>query len=63
MTPMRTALQTISFLGLALTVIAPLLAWAGGISLETNKTLLVAGMVLWFGTALFWIKHDPSANA
>lgn len=60
---MQTALKTISYLGLALTVLAPLLAWAGRISDGTNKTLLIVGMILWFGTAIFWIKHDPSANA
>ena len=60
---MKTLLKTISYIGLAITVAAPLLVWAGKISIETNKTLLITGMILWFGTAIFWIKHDPSANA
>lgn len=60
---MKTILQSISYVGLAITVAAPLLVWAGKISIEANKTLLILGMILWFGSAIFWIKHDPSANA
>jgi hypothetical protein len=60
---MKTILKSISYLGLALTVLSPLLVWNGKISIETNKTLLIIGMFLWFGSAIFWIKHDPSANA
>lgn len=60
---MKNLLKPISYLGLAITVAAPLLVWAGKISIETNKTLLIIGMILWFGTAICWIKHDPSANA
>jgi hypothetical protein len=60
---MQPIFKTISYLGLAITVAAPLLVWAGKISIETNKIMLVIGMILWFGSAIFWIKHDPSANA
>lgn len=60
---MKPILKTISYLGLALTVLSPILVWNGQISVETNKALLIAGMLLWFGTAIFWIKHDSSANA
>jgi hypothetical protein len=52
MTPI---LRAISCLGL--TVVAPLLMWAGMITIETNKALLVFGMVLWFGTVVFWIQR------
>jgi len=60
---MKHALKIISYLGLALTVAAPLLVWAGQLSIDANKNLLIIGMFLWFGGAVFWIKHDPSANA
>ena len=60
---MKPILKSISYLGLAITVAAPLLVWADKISIETNKTLLIIGMILWFGSAIFWIKHDPAANA
>jgi hypothetical protein len=60
---MQPIYKTISYLGLAITVAAPLLVWAGKISIEANKTLLIIGMFLWFGSAILWIKHDPAANA
>lgn len=50
-------LKTVSFLGLALTVLAPLSAWTGAVSSETKDLALVAGMVLWFSTAVFWIRR------
>jgi hypothetical protein len=60
---MNAILKTISYLGLGITVAAPLLVWAGTISIETNKALLIVGMFLWFGTAVLWIKHDSSASS
>jgi hypothetical protein len=60
---MKPIFKSISYLALVLTVAAPLLVWAGQISIETNKNLLILGMILWFSSAVFWIKHDPSANA
>ena len=59
---MKTLLQAISYVGLTITVAAPLLLWAGRITVDANRALLIAGMFLWFGSAIFWIKHDPSAN-
>ncbi len=55
---MKSILKTISYLSLALTVAAPLLVWAGKLSIESNKTLLILGMFLWFGSAIFWIKQE-----
>jgi len=60
---MQPIFKYISYLGLAITVAAPLLVWAGKISIEANKIILIVSMILWFGSAIFWIKHDPSANA
>jgi len=57
---MKPILKTISYLGLTLTVISPLLVWAEKISIDTNKTLLIVGMFLWFGAAIFWIKHEKT---
>lgn len=58
---MKTALCIISFLGLLLTVIAPLLLWAGQLDIATNRILLNIGMILWFGTAVFWVKQHEDA--
>jgi hypothetical protein len=53
---MKSILRIISYLGLAITVLAPLLLWAGKLEMATNLLLLNIGMILWFGTAIFWIK-------
>jgi hypothetical protein len=57
---MQTVLRLVSFLGLTLSVVPPLLLWAGRIDLATNHALLIVGMFLWFGTAIFWIKHEKT---
>ena len=51
-------LQTISFCGLALSVIPALLLCGGTIGEQTYLNLMLIGMFLWFGTAVFWIKKD-----
>lgn len=53
---MRTLLRVISFLGLALTVLPPVLAFGGHLSQAGSFTVMNVGMVLWFSTAVFWIK-------
>ncbi len=55
---MTLVLRLISYLGLALSVIPPVLVWAGKLDMATNYVLLNIGMVLWFGSAIFWIKPD-----
>ncbi|KPL22596.1 MAG: hypothetical protein AMJ75_07780 [Phycisphaerae bacterium SM1_79] len=51
-------LQVISFLGLALTIIPAFLVFGQVLSKEMYLRLMVLGMVLWFSTAIFWIKRD-----
>jgi hypothetical protein len=53
---MRTLLRVVSLLGLALTVLPPMLAFGGHLSQSASFTLMNVGMVSWFGTAVFWIK-------
>ena len=57
---MKTLLKLVSYSGLALSIIPPLLFWAGKLSMQANLRLLVAGMFLWFGTAIFWIRHEKT---
>ena len=57
---MNSILKTISYLGLAITIAAPLLVWAGKLSIDANKTLLVVRMPVWFGSAVFWIKREKT---
>ena len=51
-------LQIISFIGLALSIIPALLVFGGILAKDTYLQLMIAGMILWFGTAVFWIKPD-----
>ena len=51
-------LQVISFLGLALSIIPAFLVFGAIISKETYLWLMILGMVMWFSTAIFWIKRD-----
>lgn len=58
---MKTVLRIISYLGLAITIVSPILLWAGELEIATNRVLLNIGMILWFGTAVFWIKKHEEA--
>lgn len=51
-------LQMISFAGLALSILSAFLVFGGILSREMYYHLLVAGMLMWFGSAVFWIKKD-----
>lgn len=56
----RRILQTISFTGLALSIIPAFLVFGGLLSRQIYFHLMVAGMLMWFGTAVFWIRKDHS---
>ncbi len=58
---MRIVLQMISYLALGLLVLAPVLFYAGSISLQANKTLMLIATVIWFASALGWMGRE-SAN-
>lgn len=53
---MKILLMTLSAAGLALTIVPAILVYAQVITLETHKTLMGAGLLLWFFTAPLWIK-------
>ena len=59
---MKTLLRVVSFLGLALTVLLPVLALGGDLSQSTSFSLMNIGMVLWFSTAVFWIKGGQAED-
>jgi hypothetical protein len=54
----RRILQTISFLGLAVSVLPAFLVFGAVVSKQTHAHLMLLGMLMWFGTATFWIKKD-----
>ncbi len=63
MTPQtRVTLKAISCLGLALSIVPAFLVFGDVVSRQTYLRLMVLGMVLWFGTASFWIKRDHLGN-
>ena len=54
----RRILQTISFLGLMVSVLPAFLVFGGVVSRQTHLHLMLLGMAMWFGTATFWIRRD-----
>lgn len=57
---MKNVLKAISFVGLALSIVPALMYFRGSLSQGAYFTLINLGMVLWFGSAVFWIK--PNRN-
>lgn len=53
---MKNILKIISLLGLVLTIVPSLLVFKGVIELKLHYNLMIVGMVLWFGSAPFWMK-------
>jgi uncharacterized membrane protein len=58
---MRKAAQLISWLSLILLVAAPVLFFAGVITLEANKILLNTTTGIWFASALCWMGREKEA--
>jgi hypothetical protein len=59
---MQTVLKAISFIGLGLTIVPSLLVLSGSIGMELNKSLMMVGTVLWFGTVIFWMNKNKQRN-
>lgn len=55
---MKTLLIILSILGLVLTVVPSVLVFIQEITLSAHKHLVLVGMLLWFGTAPFWMKEQ-----
>jgi hypothetical protein len=55
---MRRVLQSLSLLGLLLTVLPAFLVFAGRIEWNTHANLMLIGMILWFGSAPFWMRRE-----
>ncbi len=47
----------LAFTGLALTLVPSVLLFYGAISMQANKVLMAAGMLLWFAAAPFRIRR------
>jgi hypothetical protein len=48
---MKYLLKTGALIGFGLTLVPPILAWNGIINLDMNKSLLLAGTIIWFAFA------------
>jgi hypothetical protein len=57
---MRTLLIIISFIGLALTIIPSFLVLIGEATMDQNKTFMLIGTVLWFGSVPFWMNKKKA---
>ncbi len=53
---MTIVLKVISYLALAMTVIPAFLVFAGTMTWDTHANLMMAGTIIWFITAPFWIR-------
>jgi len=49
-------LKVLSYCGLVMSIAPAILVFAGLLSKETYLNLMFLGMLLWFGTAIWWIK-------
>ena len=55
---MKKISDIVSFLSLALIVLAPTLFYVKSITLETNKLLMTIATVVWFVSALCWMGRE-----
>ncbi|WP_187262703.1 hypothetical protein [Pontibacter beigongshangensis] len=60
---MHTILKLISYLGLLLTVVPSVLVFLGKIELDFHKNLMLAGMIMWFLSAPFWLNTQNEQEA
>ena len=52
---MRISLQLVSWVALAATIVAPVLFFAGQISLEQTKSAMLIATIAWFAAVPLWM--------
>ncbi len=52
---MKFAFITIALMGLITTAMGPILTYAGLIDVETNKFIMLIGMIVWFVGGIPWL--------
>jgi len=60
---MKYILIILSIIGLVLTIAPSVLVFMNVIEFETHKHLMLAGTLIWFFTAPFWIKEKSQEAA
>jgi len=58
---MKNLLVVISILSLVITIVPSFLVFAGVMTLEMNKTLMLVGTIGWFVTAPSWMNKKEEA--
>ena len=58
---MKNLLVIISILSLVITIVPSFLVFAGMMTLEMNKTLMLVGTIGWFVTAPSWMNKKEEA--
>ncbi|QEG35757.1 hypothetical protein [Bythopirellula goksoeyrii] len=51
-------IKLISYSGLALSFLPAVFVFHGSLSKDTYFQLILVGMLMWFSTAILWIKPD-----
>ena len=61
---MKRMIKILSFISLAITLVAPVMVWQGMLDPATNKRILAFAMLLWFATAPWWMNSnkEPKHN-
>ncbi len=57
---MKPLLMTLSFLALAASLVSSIICANKGLSAETNKMILLAGTIIWFGVTPFWMRRKKN---
>lgn len=52
------AFKIVAILGLLATALGPILTFTGTIDVETNKKVMLAGMIVWFLGATPWLGSN-----
>ncbi len=53
---MKILLKVLSYMALGVLILGPILYYLGRVELDTNKHLMLAGTLVWFAIAPFWMK-------
>jgi hypothetical protein len=57
---MKKSMQILSYLSLVVLVAAPILFYAGRVSLDVNKIILNTATAIWFLSALCWMGRGKA---
>lgn len=53
---MKNLLKPLSFIGLLMTIVPPVMLFSGNLEMGQMKLVMGLGMVLWMLTAPFWVN-------